>query len=522
MKKLSLLIAVFMLLTMVAGCQGGGNTTPQGGDKTAAPTKGPEDTPTETGKLFDEPVTLTMTIVENATYPYDKNSFLQQKILEKYNVNLEVTAVQDGYYDKINLDIASGDLDDLIYNTDYNELIKSGNDGAYVDYNENMDKMPNFKKWVDDRKDLVSYFLSAEGKLFISPNEGYGDVGNRTFWLYRMDIFEKNNLKVPTTDAELYDVAKALKELYPDSYPIANRGALWDRVAVQWNTGYPVYFNDATGKWACGPMEDNFKEMLMFFNKLYEEELIPPNILTLDTKGWQDIVSTDKAFMTTDYIARIDFFNNPMREQNPDFNLAFMPPFKGGENGLAEHSTQETLVFAGLSVSADSKKKDEAIKYVDNMYTDEASELYSWGVEGESFEVKDGKKKYIDVEDGAGYQYVISKYGFFQRGFFERVDPDAMSNPYSADTLAALNEAPKYDHVLRAPFVPFKEEAMEQKNILEPNIKTHMDEAIANFLIGQRPFSEWDNYKKELENLGVNELVDLYNNSYEEFLSTQK
>ncbi|NLA76126.1 MAG: extracellular solute-binding protein [Deltaproteobacteria bacterium] len=514
MKKLALFLVLILLLASVAGCTTGKTTKPA--ETTGGSASG------EGGLLFAEPVTLTMTIVENASYPYDKESFIRKKVLELFNVDLDITSVQDGYYDKINLDIASGDLDDIIYNTNYNELIKAGNDGAYVDYNEHMDKMPNFNAWVNDRKDLVSYFLSAEGKLFISPNEGYGDVGNRTFWLYRKDVFEKHDLKPPTTDEEVYEVAKKLKELYPNAYPVSNRGTYWERIGVQWNTGYPMYYSDLTGKWSFGPTEDNFKDMLIFFNKLYEEELIPPNILTIDTKGWQDIISTDKGFMTSDYIARIDFFNSPMREQNPDFTLAFMPPFKGGANGTPKHSIQETLVFAGLSVSSSSKMKEEAIKYVDNMYTDASEELYSWGVEGESFEKVDGKKQYIDVPEGAGYQFVIAKYGFFQRGFFARVDPEAMGSPYSVDTLAAYQEAPKHDHVLRAPFVPFKEDAMETKNILEPNILTHMEEAVANFLIGQKDFSEWDTYKKELDNLGLQDLIELYNSSYDEFMSTQE
>jgi len=524
MKRLSLLMVVILIISTIAGCQGkdtgtGDKTTPS---TTSSGTSSDATQPAGSGsKLFEKPVKLTMSIVEHPTYPYNPDAFLRKKILELYNVDLEVTAIQDGYYEKLNLDMASGEMTDLIYQTDYNQVIKMGYQGALIDFNKYLDKMPNFKKWAEQHKDYLSYYYSANGELFMLPNLGYGEAGNRTFWMYRKDLFDKHNLEIPKTDEEVYQVSKTLKNLYPDSYPLCNRGflSIFGRIGVQWNTGYPMYYNNSLNKWVYGPIEDNFKEMIAFFNKMYKEGLIPPNSLTLDTKGWQDLISTNKGFITSDYIARIDFFNVPMRQENPEFTLAFMPPFKGGPNGIAQHSTNDTLLILGLSVSSTSKNIDACIKYLDNMYTEEAINLYTWGVEGESYEVVNGKKKYKDIADGAGYVDVIVKYGFFQRGFFLVIDPEGMISTYSPETMNALYEAKKYDHPYRVPFVPFTSAAEEQKNILETNINTFMEENISKFILGERPLSEWDAYVKELEALGVNDLIKLYNDSYNEFKS---
>ena len=282
-------MTVILIITVIAGCGGKGTGTDESTISSTASGETSDDKTQpqgSTGKLFDKPVKLTMSIVEHPTYPYNPDAYLRKKILELYNVELEVTAIQDGYYDKLNLDMASGEMTDLIYHTDYNQVIKAGHQGALIDFNKYLDKMPNFMKWAEQNKEYLTYYYSANGELFMLPNLGYGEAGNRTFWMYRKDLFDKHNLDVPKTDDEVYEVSKTLKNHYPDSHPLCNRGFLdiFGRIGVQWDTGYPMYYNNGLKKWVYGPIEDNFKEMLTFFNRMYKEGLIPPIVLHLIQK----------------------------------------------------------------------------------------------------------------------------------------------------------------------------------------------------------------------------------------------
>ena len=92
-------------------------------------------------------------------------------------------------------------------------------------------------------------------------------------------------------------------------------------IAPSWGTYYlditdNRYFGydyDAQ-EWTFGPTSPEFKEMLEFYNKLYKEGLLLPNFLTIDTKGWQDVMANSDSFITIDYLSRIDFFNKAMRE----------------------------------------------------------------------------------------------------------------------------------------------------------------------------------------------------------------
>ena len=67
---------------------------------------------------------------------------------------------------------------------------------------------------------------SADGKTYFPQNYGTDNRQGIRAWLYRKDIFEKHNLEVPETMDEVYEVAKELKKLYPDSYPLCMREGL--------------------------------------------------------------------------------------------------------------------------------------------------------------------------------------------------------------------------------------------------------------------------------------------------------
>ncbi|MEI0736313.1 hypothetical protein VQ056_05975 [Paenibacillus sp. JTLBN-2024] len=51
-------------------------------------------------------------------------------------------------------------------------------------------------------------------------------------------------------------------------------------------------------------------------------------------------MSTGQSFITIDYISRVDFFNNAMRKDNPEYSLQFMAP----PAGAAGHRNRRILI----------------------------------------------------------------------------------------------------------------------------------------------------------------------------------
>jgi putative aldouronate transport system substrate-binding protein len=502
---ISLLLAAASAATLITGC-------------TTKKTISNETTDQTGGKLFKDPVTFKMMVQSNPSFPYQKDWYIEKAISEKTNVNFEVIPVSTNYAEKINITMASGDIPDLMYTTGLDVAHRYGAQGAFVNVLDSISKLPSFKKWRENNKDFVSNYLSADGKLYLFPEQGIAET-NRRGWLYREDIFKKHNLSMPKDEKELYDVLKKLKELYPKSYPFTFREGLdqFAMMAASWGTDSGMYYDQGKKEWRFGPVENNYKEMIAFYNKLYNDGLIPPDFLSINTKVWQDAFSTNSAFVTVDYLSRIDFFNGSLRKDNPQFTIAYMTPIKGGANGVAKMASSATNI-AGFNVAANSKQLEQLLKYCDWLYTDEAKQLMSWGEEGKTYKVENGSKKFINSTDVTS---VRKNYGLSTNGFYLLTDFSSHMSTFTEELNKGITESRKYDLPAR-PTVAFDDKEREVLQTVGVSIDKYMKQEISKFILGNRPVSDWDKYVQEVEKLGLKQLVDVYKNAYERQLKNSK
>jgi len=514
MKK-SIALLLTMALLLMAGC------VPTVTESTSAPVTTPsspvsdKDLSVGSGKLFDKPVKLTKMAISHPSWPHQEDWLIIDLIEEATNVQLEVIAIPSaGYNDRLNLDLASGELCDIINISGTDITHKYGPQGAFVNIKDQLNNLPNYKKFYEQNTEDVMRFMTADGNWYNFHNSGIGET-NRQGWMYRKDIFDKHNLAIPTNEQELYDVLKALKALYPDSYPFMFRQNLirFSNFGPAWGTGWEVYYNFESNEWRYGPIEDNFKEMAMYLYKLYQEELIPPDWLSIETSVYDEMVVNDKGFILFEYLPRIDSYATMAKESNPGLSLAFMPPI-ATEKGVSKLTPTGTSV-AGFTINAKSPVVNEALKYVDWFYSEEAMELVSWGKEGVTYKVENGKRKYIDAED---MTQVRQKYGLATNGFYTRYDFGAQVILFSDALQYAYTESKKYDLPM-PPVASFTDE--ETTNVIQTvgtSIQDYMKENLSKFLVGVRPFDEWDQYVEELKRVGVDELVELYKISHARIL----
>jgi len=151
---------------------------------------------------------------------------------------------------------------------------------------------------------------------------------------------------------------------------------------------------------------------------------------------------------------------------------------------------------------------------LDWFYTDEAIELMSWGKEGESYEVVDGKKQFIlGAEDTIG-----SKYGFQTYATGQVYDPEATKlavlNTISEEDLEIIQQGVASDGYNPGKWIGFTDEELNVRQDKGTSIKNYAKEMISKFLIGDVPLSEWDNYVKTVEEMGLDELLAVYEAAY--------
>lgn len=513
-KCLSLILAAVLYLGMAAGCKSG--------DKSSAASSGTQIADTasqDSGPLFSKPVNISMMIRSNPSWPFQKDWYVKKLIKDEANVDLEVTAVpEEGYQSKANVMFASGKLPDLIWCIGNDLARQYGPQGALVDVLKHADEMPNFKKWYGANTDYALNFLSADGALYQMPEQG-ADESNRQGWLYRKDVFDKLKIPVPTNQDEFYNALKKLKEAYPKSYPFVFRDALevkMSLMAPSWGSDYPdavdgrmMRYDYDAGKWFFGPTNDGYKEMLQFYNKLYKEGLMMPNVLSIDTKGWQDAISNNDSFVTLDYLSRIGFFNTAMRQTNPDFTMAYMDSPSFGTNGVNKiaYSAKDIL---GFVVSNQSKHLDEVLKYLDWMYSDKAVDLLSWGREGETYKTENGGRKWIDYTTAAD---VKKGTGFETDGFYQIFNFDAEFATFGDEIKTAVKQSRASD-MKRQPVLSYTQDEMEIYDTAGTSILNYVAEETSKFILGERGFDTWDDYVKHINDLGLDQLKKIHEDSY--------
>ncbi len=465
-------------------------------------------------KLFDEVTELSMFNRNHPSWPYDEDQYIWDWLTEKTNVELDMMAVEgSNYTEQLNLTIASGDMPDIYWALDYNIFNEYGQDGAFIDLMEYEELMPNMFQLLEDDPTILQNAMAADGGLYMAPSYNDGASGRRGY-LHREDIFEEHNLDTPDTWEEMYEVSKELQEIYPGSYPFIFRSdfAHFHMITPQFDMpGSEFYLDPETEQWTFAPVKDEYKVMVEWLNTFYEEGLIPPDWLSINQEAWQEYIMSEESFMTVDYNGTMLTFNPTMQEENPDFSMKFMPPPAGFE-GAPQHNFNADLVERGMAVSSLSDNIEEALTYIDWFYTDEAIEFVTLGKEGVTHEIVDGEVEMLydtqadfNIETGVGNNGTFLVLDDFQNlhGF---------AIPELEESLKVIEE---YDapQVLTQPILNSAES--NETSVLRESISTRYQEQIGRFIIGERSLDEWDEYVEEINDLGLQDLLNTYQQSYD-------
>ncbi|MFD0960932.1 extracellular solute-binding protein [Paenibacillus chungangensis] len=462
-----------------------------------------------------------------------------EKEIQQYlgiGVTIEWTRIPWGEYkEKTQVMLTSGDIPDVMLVLGQDNIIKYGEQELFVDLAEYMDVMPNYMEFVKATDNYEKYLMSDSKQLF-AFYDGFtnpSDIEPSQYaTAYRLDVFEKHNIKVPTTLDELYKAAKELKELYPDSYPVGQSEQYlnYDGILNANHTSGGIYWNGE--KYVYGPTEEAFKEALMFLNKLYSEKLLDPAYWSDNMDEAKPKASTGKTFIYpliwSGYVA--DFNANQqagvtwtlaMGPDNPKYGKSWKydsePKGKGVNNGY------------GIVVSAKAKNTEQIIRLLDYQYSDKMINLLMWGIEGKSYEVKDGNKQFLpEIKESGDFVGELAKLGvsvsmrtrpgivftpqeriakymsipdvmFYHDGKAQLENYWLASDKYGGkQSISPINRAPK--------LLFSKDENDRRANTMTP-IDTYVKESAVKFIKGEMSFDDWDKFQDTMKKMGDYESI---------------
>jgi len=547
--RLSVLAFVLAALVALTGCTGNSGTGGKGSG-------GGETTPPVSEEGGTEPEVLSFTVYQ----PYfgaetargTRVDQVWQEMMEEYlGVKLDITWEElpwGDFNEKRPIYLASGEFADIFLLNNVDEAIKAGERGALVDLSTKLDLMPYSRKFLES--DLgygpeVNKISTPEGKFYTFPNAGDWayQPGGLPQYVYRFDIFQKHNIPIPGNLEEYYNAAKRLKELYPDAYPVGSGFAGNDPNSIQKSlfelnrTSADIFFNG--DKFLFGPIDDSasIKRVLEYLNKLYEEKLLDPEFFTQTNEQQIEKSLTGKIFMMPNSFTGWAGNHNKSTEYPQTWGVARHPLNLDGQVGWYQTPAGKE-VFRGNTgpvISASAANQDLLIKLMDYQYSPEMINLFTWGIEGETYVETNGEKNFLDeillADDPYGElaKFGVNTSGSVRSGIqwgaqaLETSDKIAGKIPVYADgkyyeeynyLFHSLGSTPEATSpILMGPsLVSLSAEELELRDSNLVPIKTHFDGESIRFITGQRKFDTWDKFIEELKGMGNYEAVTtMYN-----------
>lgn len=541
-KSVALAMATMMAMT---GCSGGSsnkeNNTSSDNSTTAQTTEAAASSTTEAADssstteggnpVSDTPVTFTMMY----SGEYDENWKCLAKMKELTNVTLDITAIPDSDYDTRNqLVINTGeDMPDIISKT--NPTTAQALSGVLLPISDYYDQMPNFMNFIKENnlQQLIDDATQSDGKVYELPvNTKEVKTASKQMFV-RKDVFEKNNIAIPTSYDELYEAAKKLKEIYPDSSPIQviyGNGNLLDMIAPSfgtsagWGKGVNNFHYDVdTDNWIFAPTSEEYKVMLQYLNKLYAEGLLNQEYTTFSGDMYAQNASTDNAFvLMAEWLGCETAYNDALTAAG-ETDAEWIPiyPLQGPAGTYISRVGNSTQTMV---ISASAAKKDyfpQLIKWLDWMYSDEGADLFSWGIEGETYTVDANGNKQItsDVKCAAnptGTIDVQKEYGT-SNNCFTFVYPYDQEIATMAQSYKDLIQQETDGNAIPAsePNIALTEDEVETESLYATNLNDYVDQMISKFIMGGESFDNWDSFVSECDTKGAQQLGELYNTAWD-------
>lgn len=530
------MLAAVMCTSMLAGC---GNSAENAGTTQDAGTKAQQETGTgEAGSkeasvessaeqeaegislpLTEEPITLTVFAAMDSNLTgiindYNENGFFEE-LEKRTGVHLDfIIPAAGNEKEAYNLMIASGELADIITHNGYSYpegLDAAVDDGYYLDLTPYLDTcLPDYNRVRTSDPVMEKSTTTDKGRvvgLHILYTEKQGP------WMgmqIRKDWLDELGLEVPETYDELEEVLKAFKEKKNAYAPISigKKGTMETSHALSAGYGVLESYQQVDGSVIYGPMEDGWREYLTMLNRWYEEGLIDPDFMT--NGGWQ--VDTGMVLNGETGVWNAMYTMISQYEAGGDIEVVPMTsPVK--EKGDKLHIRREDgYVGNAVTISADCKYPEIAMKLWNYLYSEEGSLLANYGVEGDTFNYVDGKPQ---VSDKITHN---DQYSMSQAQALYLMPPSRFGGLY--DWTRELASVPAKDvkafdiwsvaddsYIIPSRISYTSEEASEFAKI-DAEVSTYMEENSVKFITGVLDIDkEWDNYVQSLKDLGVEKAI---------------
>ena len=542
MKKfVAMILALTMLLTLVA-C--GGNNSSNNSSTSTPSTSAPSTSTPSTTPPPGEPAPVTPSELKNTDiYPLEGDHKLSvgiQSSIENPNESIYFQMFQEAIGIDIEYQSVTNEQAHLLYAGDAapdvlfgqfglsaKQMNGFGEAGALINFMDHLDKMPNLSRVYAENPRMFACVQNYEGAVYTLPQVVYTLTSAGNMLYARTDYMAAVGWeKDPATIEEFTQYLRDLRDYYlpkdPQFIPFTPYSASHMKYGAQISQALFPAFGELSetglttspdGKTVvAGFTTEQYKLYVTWMNSLYEEGLLDPNAFTADS-------TTMKAFMNEGHTGVNSIMSLMKAEHFPSGNLdlTVLAPMSSQYDSTATYIKPSLYKAYNVAISTSCKDLDAALAYVDAFYSTEEYPLNEegtiWGISfwlgklGEGWDIREEGVSYNNMSGsttGLNYStapfignfdlipYVDDVAGFKAVCVKEKLLPVAIDHVYTNELALTEDETDTYTDAWA-------------------DIDPYVAQMHAAFITGEADINaEWDNFIKQLDALGLQDVLDAY------------
>ena len=565
-KLLALLLALTMVFALFSGCSKTEEPAeePAPAESAEAPAEAPEEEapPAEEPGVEEAPaeeypkVDYTLPLFED-TYEFSYfwvmlgnmggGTMLEKKDVPVWqqieeNLNVKIDWVQNGEAvcsEKYNLMIASGDMTDLIFESNCGQMGASSvypggydkaiEDDVYLDLTDLLPEYaPNYWHYVMG-DEMLRRDLSTDSGTFYSIGMIYDQAqGCREGMFVRTDYLEATGLELPDSIEGWKEVFSAMKDngvVYP--FGASNGGdirggAFASAFGTSLASGFKI--DQASDTLVYDATSQELRDFLEFYKFIWENNMVNPDFMYM--------TMFDSSLTLDGSNGTFGGMNNDVETYKSSYgmDITACPPIhtedSNGQPKLAsyEYTKMRTSGMKNTCISTNCEEPEKALMVLDWLFSDEGIKVsnYGWN-EGESYELVNGEPQLLPLmaerdENGVSNS---SKYVIDEGPIFNLVEREY---PIRGEAVIAAKQTwvsydPDQCQYMALPSVSMTTEESEEISSVATDIATKVNSDILAFMTGEVPLNDdtWAEYCANLESMGLDRLTEIYEGAYERY-----
>ncbi len=404
----ALLLALALTAGLLAAC---GDKAPTTSDTGSAASAGS----TPAGGAAQEEYVIQLLMGPDQTITRSDETPIGKVIKDKFNIVFEYLPV-NADREKQNLMLATGDYPEIV-RLEGADMVKSYQDaGALICLDAYIESSTYFKERYAEQ---IPYWRasSEDGKIFTwqsyVPNDMSGkpeilDIGVRT------DALEAQGWPNLVTEDDWFEFLKQAMQDFPETNGQKTLGMVLP-LAESWGpalltsmaekggetndqaTNDAVLWNQLEQKWVetwtLPAVVDNYR----FFNRLYNAGILDPDCFTDTYDQVQEKLNSGRALSVWYCVWMATGVNASLAGSGMENMQYINQPIRSNAQAQAglkrQIRVETTRPFDSMAITTNAKDPDRIFEMVDWLLSDEGQLLLQSGIEGEHYEIVDGKRR---------------------------------------------------------------------------------------------------------------------------------